>query len=342
MGAKTKIEWTRGEDGSSGATWNPIRARNLATGKIGWHCEHVSEGCRFCYAERLNLRLGTGLQFKPGRRGDYGIFLDEKMLLAPLRWKKPRRIFVNSMSDTFAEFVKDEWIDRMFAVMALCPQHTFQCLTKRPKRMRHYCTDSGVTHRIASAITCVSIPLEWPLQNCWLGTSCEDQTTADERIPLLLETPAAVRFVSLEPLLGPIKLRETLSMDRHSDWLASGLSGEDGLDWVIVGGESGPHARPMHPQWVRNLRDQCATAGVAFFLKQWGEWAPGECGKGPPTRTECVASFIAGSWNFGKQTPRESAEGHHLDEPDVYRLGKIAAGRLLDGIEHNGFPSPRC
>jgi protein gp37 len=133
MGEKTGIEWTD-------STWNPIRARNLATGKIGWHCEHVSDGCKHCYSESMNRRLGTGLGFKPGHRSDVEIFLDEKILLAPLRWKTPRRIFVNSMSDTFAEFVKDEWLDRMFAVMALAPQHMFQVLTKRPERMREYMT----------------------------------------------------------------------------------------------------------------------------------------------------------------------------------------------------------
>jgi protein gp37 len=309
MGAQSKIEWTD-------ASWSPIRARNLATGKIGWHCEHVSDGCRNCYAESINRHLGTGLDFKPGHRADVEIFLDDKMLLAPLRWKKPRRIFVNSMSDTFAEFVKDEWLDRMFAVMALCPQHTFQVLTKRPERMRAYIDavmgdqSIGVNRLGATALwTGLTGPQgpfpSWPLPNVWLGISAEDQAAADERIPLLLQTPAAVRFVSLEPLLGPIKLRETLSTDRHGEWLASGLSGEErGLNWVIVGGESGPHARPMHRRWVRDLRDQCAAAGVPFFFKQWGQHRP-------PTENDLA-------WRS---------------------LGKKRSGRLLDGAEHNGFPS---
>jgi protein gp37 len=257
MGEKSKIEWTD-------ATWNPIRARQTVPGvafkpKIGWHCEHVSEGCRNCYAETMNRRLGTGLDFKPGHRSDVEIFLDEKMLLAPLRWTKPRRIFVNSMTDTFAEFVKDEWLDRMFAVMALAARHTFQVLTKRPERMREFCT-SG-----------------WPLPNVWLGVSAEDQATADERIPLLLETPAAVRFVSLEPLLGPIDL---FHIEEPSGLTFNALSKKEGisfrgrgLDWAIVGGESGPHARPMHPEWARDIRDQCAAAATPFFFKQWGEWA---------------------------------------------------------------------
>ncbi|HYK80103.1 MAG TPA: DUF5131 family protein, partial [Micropepsaceae bacterium] len=238
MAEKTGIEWTD-------STWNPLRARNLATGKIGWHCEHASEGCRFCYAEGINKRRGTGLDFKPGHRADVEIFLDEKMLLAPLRWKKPRMIFVNSMSDTFAEFVPDEMIDRIFAVMASSARHTFQVLTKRPARMRKYLAGieaeaperlrqyMEVSREARQALTPPmsepdpptpelralydrvdgEIPKldeyhwrKWPLHNIWLGVSSERQQEADERIPDLLATPAAVRFVSLEPLLGPIAL----------------------------------------------------------------------------------------------------------------------------------------
>jgi len=322
MGSKTSIEWTRGDDGSAGATWNPIRARNLATGKIGWHCEHVSEGCRNCYSESMNRRLGTGLDFKPGHRADVEIFLDEKMLLAPLRWKKPRRIFVNSMTDTFAEFVKDEWIDRMFAVMALCPQHTFQVLTKRPGRMQTYCCDPqsqriwrlacnmGQPGRALSA-TLAKFGSPWPLPNIWLGISAEDQATADERIPLLLQTPAAVRFVSLEPLLGPINLtRMKLGggwYDVLGGWrdVKERFPGfDEQIDWVIVGGESGPHARPLHPRWARDLRDQCATAGVPFFFKQWGQHRP-------PTE----------------------------NDPAWRSLGKKGSGRLLDGRTHDEMPA---
>jgi hypothetical protein len=162
----------------------------------------------------------------------------------------------------------------------------------------------------------------------------------------LLQTPAAVRFVSLEPLLGPIDLMMIptgLKVGEH-DICADALrvpdmqSGER-LDWVIAGGESGTRARPMHPYWARSLRDQCAAAGVPFFFKQWGEWAPGECAKGPPIRTERVAEFFAGEWSFGTMTPRESAETHWMDAPEVFWLGKKAAGRLLDGVEHNGTPA---
>jgi len=327
MGANTKIEWTN-------STWSPIRARNLKTGNLGWHCERVSEGCKNCYSSSMNRRLGTGLDFKPGHRADVEIFLDEKMLLAPLRWKTPRRIFVNSMTDTFAEFVKDEWIDRMFAVMALCPQHTFQVLTKRPDRMRAYCAAIDTPARVwplacemgqpgrALSATLVKFGSPWPLPNVWLGISAEDQATADERIPLLLQTPAAVRFVSLEPLLGPIKLWWLDDDARAYRGPGVRVSGgvitvgtpdcpperyddsQPWLDWVIVGGESGPHARPLHPRWARDLRDQCATAGVPFFFKQWGQHRP-------PTE----------------------------NDPAWRSLGKKAAGRLLDGRTHDEMPS---
>lgn len=262
LGSKTSIEWTRGEDGTPGATWTPIRARNKATGKIGWHCVHESEACRFCYAESLNLRLGTGLPFKPGHEKDIEIFLDEKMLLAPLHWKKPRMIFVCSMTDMFGNFVKDSWIDKMFAVMALAPHHTYQLLTKRSARMRAYMTDRRTYQRILHAAEpfraargeLCRIPISnpsdaafWP--QLWLGVSAEDQTRYDERKEDLRQTPASIRFMSLEPLLGPI----------NGEWFG---------DWAIVGAESGPRARPMQLDWARSLRDQCSTAGAAFFMKQ--------------------------------------------------------------------------
>jgi protein gp37 len=226
--SKTKIEWATD-------SWNPIRARNLKTGRVGWYCEHKSDGCANCYAEGMNNRLGTGLPFKPGHRQDVELFLDEKTLTQPLHWKRPRMIFVCSMSDLFADFVTDEWIDKIFAVMALCPQHTFQCLTKRAGRMGGYlraerapfdCADAALTvgrhlpdgypgwcidNWRPSVIKHCTQPARWPLPNVWLGVSAERQEEADERIPLLLDTPAAIRFVSAEPLLGPIDFSPWLS-----------------------------------------------------------------------------------------------------------------------------------
>jgi len=319
MADKSTIEWTD-------ATWTPIRARNRATGKIGWHCEHATTGCKFCYAEGFNKWRGTGLPFKPRHRKDIEIFLDEDMLLAPLKWKKPRMIFVCSMTDAFADFVEDEWLDKMFAIMALCPQHTFQVLTKRAERMRYYC--AGLTVRNSVELEAERIQpskglavspkwcFRWPLPNVWLGVSAERQQEADERVPHLLGTRAAVRFVSAEPLLGPIDLADIANDGDTFFNVLRGHAAEEcqerwrngvpKLDWIIVGGESGKNARPMHPDWPTSLRDQCAAAGVPFFFKQWGEWVP--------------SNPIFGEFE---------------------RVGKKAAGLLLDGKEHNAFPELR-
>lgn len=376
MADRSAIEWTD-------ASWTPIRARNLATGKVGWHCVHKSDGCRNCYAEGINRRLGTGLAFKKQVEPQVEVFLDETMLTQPLRWRRPRMIFVCSMTDLFADFVTDAMIDRVFAAMALAPQHTFQVLTKRPDRMREYLgrMESGVSNipstflRIAAAIgelgediTPNKLRAKWPLPNVWLGTSAERQQEADERIPDLLATPAAVRFLSAEPLLGPIDLHPNLLgfPAGHPAACACGhghgftrcpnygqvssichkprcpcpgfrkARGADGLHWVIAGGESGPGARPMHPDWARQLRDQCAAAGVPFFFKQWGEWTPGV----NVTRHKGMvqtATWFDDQWDIDDENLAND-EGHVDDEPDLYRVGKKAAGRLLDGDLHDGFP----
>jgi len=271
-----------------------------------------------------------------------------EVLDQPLRWKKPRRIFVNSMSDLFHENVTDEWLDRIFAVMALAKQHTFLVLTKRPERMRRWFTTtaSGAKREVLVWET-AGRPERWPgwpLPNVWIGVSVENQQAADERIPILLATPAALRFVSCEPCLGPIDL---------SRYLGAGEPGEIGngrlhnspsecptwydwcncvIDWVIVGGESGPGARPMHPDWVRSLRDQCREAGVPFFFKQWGEWFPRDQWEHNPDLIlpDDDVAYINGPYT------------HVFDGPDglypVHRVGKKAAGRLLDGREWNEMP----
>lgn len=398
MSKGSAIEWTD-------SSWNPIRARRrLPDGKvlIGWHCTHASEGCRNCYAEGFNLRLGTKLPYKPGHERDIEIYLDEKMLVEPLRWVKPQKIFVGSMTDIFADFVTDAWLDQLFAVMALCPQHVFQVLTKRPERMRAYF--EGPSHfrhpRYLGrgreiAIDEVATPLafkinrdrpasRWvhspfggceaglPLPNVWLGTSVEDQATAGERIPHLLVAPAAVRFLSCEPLLGVVDLTEIdlaqaealekepsglISVDALTGLHADGEGLVDGvygtpdphIDWVICGGESGAKARPMHPDWARGLRDQCAEAGVPFFFKQWGEWGadtgPGAEIHPDGNRRDRVmegagpcAVLVNGTWQLfqdGYEPPIELCAGHG---EFVYRLGKKRNGRLLDGAEHNGMP----
>lgn len=252
----SSIEWTD-------STWNPIRG-----------CTRISPGCGGpgphggCYAEQIAARFSDpGMPFhgiaertSAGGRWTGKLALVEDALTQPLRWRKGRRIFVNSMSDLFHEKVPDTWIDRIFAVMALAPQHTFQVLTKRADRMREYMTHlhdepaRDTAKRLATAWpTGQLVPpdgVQIPLPNVWLGISAEDQRHFDERWAHLRDTPAAVTFVSMEPLLGPIFFRPA----------------RPGL--VIVGGESGPRARPMHIAWARSLRDQCLSAGVPFFMKQ--------------------------------------------------------------------------
>lgn len=353
----TKIEWTE-------ATWNPI---------VG--CSIVSPGCTNCYAMRMAARLeamsktqfphyqGTTKASKAGAvwTGKVAMARDAT-LAAPLRRKKPTMYFVNSMGDLFHEDVPDAWIDRVFAVMALCPQHTFQVLTKRAARMRRYFDDAGEVSRQYFVATAAARMVEdgdttldvisagrWPLPNVWLGVSAERQQEADARIPDLLATPAAVRFVSAEPLLGPI--------DFSREWLRDKLGGAypfpmlaqherttrlDLLDWIIVGGESGPDARPMHPDWARAIRDQCSAADVAFFFKQWGEWreavSPHPVDDGSP-----VASFdVDPSRQVVLGTSGRSSLTWYADQPRdiiMQRIGKARAGRLLDGRLHDAMPA---
>lgn len=378
---KTNIEWAQ-------HVWNPIAG-----------CSIVSPGCTNCYAMKMAYRIEmanaeAAAKYLPERSPHYNgttkrvngnavwtghVVRSEKALGIPLRRKVPTTWFVNSMSDLFHESVPDEWIDQVFAVMALTPQHTYQILTKRSARMRAYMNgipskipflgrmplerthleaaghmegDGGYMDALKKAGNVYSLYLDapWPLPNVWLGVSTERQKEADERIPDLLAAPAAVRFISAEPLLGPIDLKrwmptgkwgkapitgapvyhQTYFMTKcgHCGWLGSSelaheiSYGDDadvacpqcneifncddfgdgrGLHWVIVGGENGP--RPMHPDHARSLRDQCAAANVAFFLKQWGT-----------------------------NIPDEEREGRYR------RVPKSVAGRLLDGREHNGFP----
>jgi protein gp37 len=274
--AKTSIEWTE-------HNWNPFRG-----------CSKVSPGCQNCYAETIAKRFsGDGLPYAGviSDRGHWNgkVELIEEKLLEPLKRKTPTTYFVNSMSDTFHEAVPDEWIDKLFAVMAASPNHTFQLLTKRPQRMFKYFQDievnplahAGWTHRprisrinfelsrfyeltkLSSfyAACCVRIPL--PFSNVYLGVSVEDQLQADVRIPFLLETPAALRFVSAEPLLGQVSLEQFL----YREDLAHQY---EKVDWVIVGGESGPKARPFHLEHAFRIIEDCKRAGTAVFFKQAG------------------------------------------------------------------------
>lgn len=344
MADKTGIEWTD-------ATWNPT------TG-----CDKVTPGCDHCYAETIAHRFAGTKAYPDG----FAVTLRPERLDQPLRWRRPRRIFVNSMSDLFHKDVPDEFIAKVWAVMALAPQHTFQVLTKRHGRMRSL-LNSRDFHRLVrdawagcdkpEGITpgkCICghsksghnglgycrigecacgagafvVPLAAgrPLPNVWLGVSVEDQARADLRIPALLGTPAAVRFLSCEPLLGPVSLR-------WAKWapLVNGneYDGMKGLGWVIVGGESGPGARPMHPEWARSIRDQCAYAGVPFLFKQWGEWLP----VGPDEETGKDSVYIGpdGKGIFYAHRYLPGAQ-------QMARVGKKAAGRTLDGRTHDEYP----
>lgn len=287
MSAGSGIEWTE-------HTWNPVSG-----------CTRASAGCDNCYAVKQTYRLEkmgqvekygglTVLNPKGERQFNGVVRCHEDALDIPLKWKKPRRIFVNSMSDLFHKGVPFEFVDKVFAVMALCPQHMFQVLTKRPERMAEYLrdrrcmmgfkTDECVTHEMIQIVANLhpvqlykrfSYPMPsdvvWPLPNVWLGTSTENQAAADERIPHLLRCPAAVRFLSVEPMLGPVDLVEGghgfLFCNENADGTRTGIH------WVIVGGESGPGARPFNVEWARTIITQCKAAGVACFVKQLGEHA---------------------------------------------------------------------
>jgi len=273
----SEIQWTD-------ETWNPT---------VG--CSRVSPGCEHCYAERvasrgmLDAHRGLTKQTSRGPVWTGEVRCLPERLEIPLRWRKPRRVFVDSMSDLFHESVPDSFIDRVFAVMQACPQHVFQVLTKRPERMRSYM--EGASERVRDYGEALAADHEWchahedrdwPLSNVQLGTSVEDQPRADERTPHLLATPAAVRFLSLEPLLGPVDVGPWLagpetvgSCARQWSEEARALVGDMArawprIQWLIIGGESGPGARPCEVAWIRSLRDQGREAGVPVFVKQLG------------------------------------------------------------------------
>lgn len=269
----SKIEWTD-------STWNPIRG-----------CSVVSEGCRNCYAMAVAARFSgegqayEGLAYRnsSGAHWTGQVRLIEEHLEDPLRWKRPRRIFVNSMSDLFHPEVSFDDIDRIFAVMALAPQHIFQVLTKRPERMLEYLSESRLFPDEFSMKLCdeTRLFIDIPLPNVWLGVSVEDQKTANERIPLLLQTPAAVRWISAEPLLGAINLTNvfpdpTASLNaftgeaKHLLGMRERTLGK--IDWVVVGGESGTSARPFNLEWARSIIKQCGGASVSVFMKQLGRY----------------------------------------------------------------------
>lgn len=363
MSGTSSIEWTD-------KSWNPVRG-----------CSIVSPGCTNCYAMKFAHRFsGTGQAYEgltmmtkggPVWTGKMRLIQDD--LVEPITWVKPSRVFVNSMSDLFHEDLPFQYIADVFAVMACTTRHTYQVLTKRPARMLEFFNWLNLTAPFQwpeqvqpTKVWPQWTPLRgkrggydncgprWPLKNVWLGVSVEDQARADERIPLLLKTPAAVRWISAEPLLGPVSLLDgyvgkwpTACKVDDKGWCQkcqlepfNGLCDQDveRLDWVVAGGESGPGARPSHPDWFRKLRDECKLAGVPFFFKQWGGHLPGELKRGEPTirwqdgRTE---------W-YGDHADIKY-QNHWLTNDEAglviaWPTAKKAAGRKLDGRTHDKYP----
>lgn len=361
MAEHSAIEWTE-------ATWNPITGCSIAT-----------PGCTHCYAMKL---AGTRLRNHPSRAGltkdtkngpvwtgevrmndGHGGSID--FLTEPLRWRRPRKIFVCAHADLFHENVPDDWIDRVFAIMALAPWHTYQVLTKRSDRMLAYMTQAtapgrvfgllgqlmpgkkGVGGAIEQAANLIVGRTALAMPHVWLGVSVEDQRRANQRVPDLLQTPAAVRWLSMEPLLGPVDLRHISTMRWRGAEVLNALNGVlEGmfgdycptrtpyLDWIVVGGESGPGARPMHPDWVRKIRDDCAATGVPFHFKQWGSWRV--------LGWEHARSKLLIT-KAGRLVQKKDADQHRDVKGqgliEVERVSKKEAGRRLDGRTHDGVPA---
>jgi protein gp37 len=309
MADNTKIQWTE-------ATWSPV------TG-----CTRTSSGCLKCYIDRTPPFRMAGRKFNsPDIGGTTGVILHPDRLTAPMRWRKPRRIFVCSLADLFHQDVPGQFIAEVFAVMALSPQHTYQVLTKRHARLRsllsgepfrtavevainRFADDPAFPlgkddrRRIQASESGGAWPWTWPLPNVWVGVSAEDQEWADVRIPALLDTPAAVRWVSAEPLLGPISLRR--------EWIGGPANGYGpAVQWLVAGGESGPNARWCDPDWIRSLVDQCRDGVTAPFVKQLG-------------------SGWARDWSVGGElVARSDPKGGNWDLwPDVLRIREYPTSR---------------
>lgn len=325
---RTTIEWTD-------FTWNPV------TG-----CNKVSTGCKNCYAENVATRFW-------GDRDFTEVKMHEDRLHEVMQIKKwsGKKVFVCSMSDLFHEKVTFEFIRLVFNLFYYHPTTTFQIVTKRPARALEF-------FKWASPILVQGDPHYRPVENVWIGVSCENQATADERIPLLLQIPAAVRFLSCEPLLNELHIYKFLIPQRYQYKGESEGYTLPGINWVIAGGESGHKARPMHPDWVRSLRDQCAAANVPFFFKQWGEYRPFQETYQPPFYMDCatgeehdghVMNFIdydhhteSGKFNGFRWYPlmdsmfiSQKTKGKSCS---FLKMGKSKSGNLLDGVEHKAFP----
>lgn len=338
MAADSAIEWTD-------KTWTPI---------VG--CDAVSPACANCYAALMAARLEAmgqekyrGVATRVGNKGKWTgrINLWEPEVLAPLSARKPKRWFLTSMGDVFHDGVPFEFIDRLFAIMALTPHHTYYVLTKRPDRAANYllyadrdeaighnafgiieemevCTGeqsqiaAGLVHGAAQPAAKFQHDRRWPLPNVLIGSTAEDQTRANERRQHMERIAAAGwrTFVSYEPALGPV------------DW-----AGWEFLSWLISGGESGHGARPSHPDWHRSARDFCAKHRIPYLFKQWGEWAPMGAARDTMIEQRCRYGEFHGGTDWVDSCLCSEGDGV------LVRVGKRAAGRLLDGVEHNGVPT---
>jgi protein gp37 len=299
--SETTIEWTK-RPGTVGATWN------VSTG-----CNKVDRGCKNCYAEKMHKRLTAMGQ--PKYLHDFldGALPWEAALKEPAKWRKPRTVFVNSMSDLFHEKIDFNFLIKVFQVIKDTPRHTYLVLTKRPERAWQFYQHMEV---------CSGGQWDFP-PNMWLGTSINDQASADLRIPLLINIPARLHFVSYEPATGPADIRQwlyTLALNTSLNPIYSMR-----LDWVIMGGESGAKAQPMHPVWARHVRNACLHASVPFFFKQWGQWQP--------------HSYLRDGKPY---LPAELGQGEHMltqPTPQLMRRTREKSFNLLDGQLHQNFPA---
>jgi protein gp37 len=301
----SNIEWTD-------ETWNPV------TG-----CDKVSQGCKNCYAEKMHKRLGGMGQEKYSKPFLGNVLTHEDELMKPYQWKKGKRIFVNSMSDLFHKDVPFEFIVQVYTIMVNTPRHTYQVLTKRSDRLLEF------YNWYKSMLPAEYVSQYTSAKNIWVGVSCEDQKTVDERVPYLLQVPAAIRFLSCEPLLERIDITafgSNLPLDgKIIEWRKPGKYYEGPkIHWVIAGGESGSKARPMHPDWIRFLRQQCEESNTPFFFKQWGEWIDNQ--------------------NMPRQYIAENNLKRHVFESgyfstEVWKLGKSKTGNTIDGKQYLQFPT---
>lgn len=374
----SKIEWTE-------KTWNPVTGCDkVSRGCLHCYAMHMSHRLAGIPASREKY-TGTTRRTPGGQTQWTGLIkLHPELLQVPIRWQKPRMIFPCSMSDLFHKDVPFEFIAAVFGVMAYCKRHTFQLLTKRPERALEFFQwlEKGTVKDLDgkdleydSRMKCVQFAIskitnnpetilmamtnvkggEWPLSNVWMMTSVEDQEQANKRIPDLLKIPAAVRGLSCEPLVGPIALTNIAPdpsgygaincLEGYEKGFQSDIELNSKIHWVICGGESGPDAAPMHPDWVRSLRDQCAAAAVAFFLKQWGEWIPADRKHGDfdpqyQTRKAEYKRPFATMTSEGKIYTSENYKCPDYDNGDYsfYKVGKHLSGNFLDGKQHLEYP----